>query len=123
MNYLRLIIVFVFLTYKKNIRATSKAFKLIIINRHTGLTFFSTIQIITAENIPVAHLPGHPHTFTPTHILLTQPTYTHYYYHYHQPDTHTSLDPYVSLKPNQTATLVKPYRMVLKVVQIHVCVC
>ena len=41
-------------TCKKNIKATSKAFILIIINRHTGLKINqSIIQIIAAENIPV----------------------------------------------------------------------
>ena len=37
------------------------------------------------KHTPLAHLPEHPPTYTPTPTLLTQPTYTHHYYHH--PDT------------------------------------
>ena len=75
----------------------SKAFKLNSISKQTYWIrkTNSIIQIITAEKNPVAaHLPRLPHTYTPTHILLTQSAYT--YHSYHQPDIPTSLDPYTA---------------------------
>ena len=44
-------------------------------------------------------------------VLLAQPTYSHHFYH--QPGTHTSLDPYTPLKTNQSHPQ-KPYRLVKK---------
>ena len=66
--------------------------------------------MITAENVSLLPAPPVPPAiYASSHILLTQPTYTHHCYH--QPDTHIA-GPNTLLKPNQTATLVKPYRMV-----------
>ena len=73
-----------------------KAFKLIIINwiKKSKLKK-SRIQIITAEKTTTPHS-----TYIHTPLLSSTR------------HTHTSLDPYTPLKPNQTATPVKPYRMV-----------
>ena len=57
----------------------------------------------------------HTHIHThPTHILLTQPTYTHHYYPQH---SHMAcwICTHHSVLIRQLATLVKPYRMLKRV--------
>ena len=69
------------------------------------------MQIISQQKANAfGPLPHPPDTATPTPILLTQPIHTPLLSSARH--THTSLDLSIPLKPNQTATPVKPHRMV-----------
>ena len=121
----------------------TKAYKLIIINKCTGLKkkkkkkyiyIYKKVQknkvhntnYYSRENVPLVWLPGHPHTYTPTPTDVLSPSLyicIYIYIYTHTPllsstrHTQASLDPYTPFNPNQTASLVKLYRMV-KTVQM-----
>ena len=69
-------------TCKKN-RATSKAFKLITINRQFGFYKIHNTNYHSRKHIIYIYIisllltsPGHPHKYTPTPMHATHPTYT-----------------------------------------------
>ena len=105
-----------------NTRAASKAFKSIIIYRHTRFFKINNSDYHNRKHPSSPPTRTHTHTYTDTpttttHILFTPPTYTHHCYHHATRHSRTSLDPYTPFKPNQTATLV------VYVVCVCMCVC
>ena len=91
---------------KKHMRAKWKAFKLITINRHTGLKRKSKTKIHNTNyhtTSPDTHTHTHPdpHSAPTTDTLLSTTRHSH-----------IAGSVYTPLNPNQTATLLKPHRMV-----------
>ena len=97
----------------------SEAFKLVIINRHTGFKKINTHKksIIVNTNyhsrnhIPLSSPPPWTHTH-PHPLTYSYPTYIHTPLQSSTRHACTSLHRNTHLNPNQTATQVKPCRMV-----------